>query len=180
MSISPATGGKPTVCLSITALPRANSFYTNDSVPKTKTPTIDSSATAFRLELKESKIHRWGLFAAERIPAKRKIIEYTGERISRTEIKKRAGKKLNYIFTIDSYWAKDGMVGGSGAQYVNHCCEPNVQAQVRVGRIYYFAKRDIKKGEELLIDYHFDAGVEKVKCFCGAETCRGTINDLKA
>ena len=149
-------------------------------MPKTKTPTIDSTTAAFRLELNESKIHRWGLFAAEPIPAKRKIIEYTGERISRTEIKKRAGKKLNYIFTIDSYWAKDGMVGGSGAQYVNHCCDPNVQAQVRAGRIYYFAKRDIPKGEELLIDYHFDAGVEKVKCCCGVKTCRGTINDLKA
>ena len=74
-------------------------------MPKTKTPTIDSSATAFRLELKESKIHRWGLFSAEPIPAKRKIIEYTGERISRTEIKKRAGKKLNYIFTIDRYFS---------------------------------------------------------------------------
>ena len=148
-------------------------------MPKTETPTIDSAAASFKLDLKESKIHRWGVFAAEPIPAKRKIIEYTGERISRREIKKRAGKKLNYIFTIDSYWAKDGMVGGSGAQYVNHSCDPNVQAIVRSGRIFYHAKRDIKKGEELLIDYHFDADVDKVKCFCGAKTCRGTINDLR-
>jgi SET domain-containing protein len=149
-------------------------------VPKTETPTIDSKYACFNLILKESKIHRWGVFAGEPIPLKRKIMEYTGELISRREIKKRAGKKLNYIFTIDSYWARDGMVGGSGAQYVNHCCEPNVQAVVIGKKILYYAKRPIKKGEELLIDYHFDAKVEKVKCLCGAKGCRGTINDLPA
>jgi uncharacterized protein len=147
-------------------------------VAKTEVPQIVAEHAVFQLEIKPSKIHRWGVFALEPIPVKRKILEYTGERISRREIKKRAGKKLNYIFTIDSYWARDGMVGGSGAQYVNHCCEPNVRAIVRSGRIFYHAMRDIKKGEELLIDYHFDAGVEKVKCSCGAKTCRGTINDL--
>jgi SET domain-containing protein len=36
--------------------------------------------------------------------------------------------------------------------------------------------RDIHKGEELTIDYHFDKDVEKVPCACGTRICRGTIN----
>jgi len=38
---------------------------------------------------KPSRIHRWGVFAQERIPARRKAIEYTGERVSRREAKRR-------------------------------------------------------------------------------------------
>ena len=38
--------------------------------------------------------------------------------------------------------------------------------------------RDIKKGEELTVDYHFDKKVERVPCRCGAAKCRGTINLL--
>ena len=36
--------------------------------------------------------------------------------------------------------------------------------------------RDIRKGEELTIDYHFEKDVERVPCSCGAKNCRGTIN----
>jgi SET domain-containing protein len=40
------------------------------------------------------------------------------------------------------------------------------------------SRRDIRRGEELTVDYHFDKKVEKVVCRCGAEKCRGTINVL--
>lgn len=123
-----------------------------------------------------SAIHRWGIYAGERIPPRRKIIEYTGERISRRETKRRAERPLNYLFTLDSYWTIDGSVGGSGAQYINHCCDPNVNAVIVKGHILYIAKRWIEEGEELTIDYHFAADVEKCECKCGVPICRGTIN----
>jgi tetratricopeptide (TPR) repeat protein len=37
----------------------------------------------YRLSAQPSRIHRFGVFAGEAIPAGRKIIEYTGQRISR-------------------------------------------------------------------------------------------------
>jgi len=143
---------------------------------KRQVPEVNSEFTAYRLRVAPSKIHRWGVYAAESIPARRKVIEYTGERISRRETKKRSERELNYLFTLDSYWTVDGSVNGSGAQYINHCCEPNLAARIVRGHILYLAVRDIKAGEELTVDYHFDADVEKVPCACGSLKCRGTIN----
>ncbi len=116
------------------------------------------------------------MYAAERIPARRKVIEYTGERISRRETKRRAEAELNYLFTLDKYWTIDGAVGGSGAEFINHSCDPNLYAQIMKGHILYMSKRVIEPGEELTVDYHFDKNVEKVPCHCGAPNCRGTIN----
>jgi SET domain-containing protein len=143
---------------------------------KRQIPEVNSEFTAYRLRVGPSEIHRWGVYAVESIPARRKVIEYTGERISRRETKKRSERELNYLFTLDSYWTIDGSVNGSGAQYINHCCEPNLAARIVRGHILYLAVRDIRAGEELTVDYHFDADVEKVPCACGSLKCRGTIN----
>jgi SET domain-containing protein len=128
------------------------------------------------MRVASSPIHRWGIYAVERIPKRRKIIEYTGEKIGRRETKIRAEREFNYLFTLDTYWTVDGSVNGSGAEYINHCCEPNVESRIVRGHILYFALRDIKPGEELTIDYRFGSDVEKHHCACGAEQCRGTIN----
>ena len=141
-------------------------------------PMLDPRYCSFRLRVGPSKIHRWGVYADEFIPARRKIIEYTGEKVSRRETKRRAQGPLNYLFTLNSYWCIDGNVGGSGAQYVNHCCEPNVYAWIVKDHILYMSARDINAGEELTLDYHFDKDVERVPCSCGAAKCRGTINLL--
>ncbi|HEY4054319.1 MAG TPA: SET domain-containing protein-lysine N-methyltransferase [Terriglobales bacterium] len=141
-----------------------------------KIPKIDPDYAQYRLRVAASKIHRWGVYAAELIPARRKVIEYTGERISRRETKKRAERELNYLFTLDTYWTIDGSVNGSGAQYINHCCDPNLVARIVKGHILYVSARDIRSGEELTVDYHFDADVERVPCACGSIQCRGTIN----
>jgi SET domain-containing protein len=140
-------------------------------------PKISEKYACFRLSIRPSRIHRWGVFADEFIPKGRKIIEYTGEKISRVETARRArSRRFNYLFTLDSYWTIDGSVGGSGAEYINHCCEPNCVARIVKGHILYFAARDIQPGEELTVDYRFDPDVEEVKCRCGAPNCRGTIN----
>ena len=130
----------------------------------------------FRMRVSPSAIHRWGVYAEEVIPAKRKVIEYTGERISRRETKKRSAGPLNYIFTLDNYWALDGLVGGSGAEYINHSCDPNLVSRIVGDHILYFSRRQIGEGEELTVDYRFAHNVEKVPCSCGTMKCRGTIN----
>jgi len=139
-------------------------------------PRIDERYACFRLEIGESRIHRFGVYAAEPIPARRKVIEFTGERIARREAKRRRIGRFTYLFAVDNYWFLDGAVGGSGAEVVNHSCEPNVRAAIRNGRILYMSTKAIQPGEELTLDYRFDKDVERVKCFCGAKNCRGEIN----
>jgi uncharacterized protein len=143
-------------------------------------PVIDPRHTSFRLVVKKSRIHRWGVYAGEPIPKNCKVIEYTGERCNRKETKRRAEGKLHYMFTLDAYWSLDGAVGGSGAEFINHCCTPNLYSKIFKGHILYMSLRDIKPGEELTIDYRFEPHVEKVPCKCGAADCRGTINLKKS
>jgi SET domain-containing protein len=141
------------------------------------TPRIDPRFACFKVKLAPSKIHRWGVYAAEFIPAGRKVIEYTGERISRRETRRRSEEsEFTYLFTLDAYWTIDGAAGGSGAEYINHSCDPNLRSRILKGHILYMSARDIKRGEELTIDYRFDKKVAKVLCKCGSPKCRGTIN----
>jgi SET domain-containing protein len=141
-----------------------------------KSPSIDPLYACFALEIRPSKIHRRGVYALQRIPAQRKVIEYTGERISRRETKIRGQGDLTYLFTLDDYWTLDGAVGGSGAEIINHSCEPNLRTNIIRGHILYWSKRVIKAGEELTVDYRFSSKIERVPCRCGAKGCRGAIN----
>ena len=144
----------------------------------TNQPRIDPRYARFRMILRKSPIHRYGVYAGEAIPKRRKVIEYTGELINRKETKRRGVGPHTYLFTLDDYWTIDGSVGGSGAEYINHSCEPNLQAWICKDHILYMSKRKIAAGEELTVDYHFSTKVERVPCLCGAAKCRGAINLL--
>jgi len=142
---------------------------------------LDPRYCCFKLRIGRSKIHRWGVFAAEWIPPNRKVIEYTGERINRREAKRRAEmSRGHYLFKLDAYWTVDGAAGGSGAEFINHSCDPNLYAKIVKGHILYMSKRYIAPGEELTVDYNFDPDVEVVPCRCGSPNCRGTINVLRS
>jgi len=143
------------------------------------TPKIDPEYALYHIEVRRSDIHRWGVFALEPIPARRKVIEYTGEKISRREIKRRANRKHVYLFELNAYWCIDGAVGGSGAELINHSCEPNLFSAVMKGHVIYMSRRAVEPGEELTVDYRFAKDMESVRCSCGAAKCRGTINVLK-
>lgn len=143
-------------------------------------PQLRKEYCNFQLEVRPSKIHRWGVFALEPIPKGRKVLEYTGELVSRKEGKKRAeSNQIHCLFTLDPYWYLDGAVGGSGAEFVNHCCDPNLESRIVKRHILYFSLREIGTGEELSLDYHFGKDQERVKCGCGSPKCRGWINLLK-
>ena len=148
------------------------------AVKSKQIPAISPGHAGFKLVVRPSKIHRWGVYAGENIPARRKVIEYTGERISRQETRRRSDEqdRMIYLFTLDNYWTLDGAVGGSGAEFINHCCDPNIVTVIRQGHILYMSRRPIRRGEELTVDYHFGKDIETVVCKCGAAACRGTIN----
>ncbi len=145
--------------------------------------TINPRYACFRLRVARSKIHGRGVYACESIPPGRKVIEYTGEKVGRAERERRLLRAwslrrhpLLYLFTLDRYWAVDGGVGGSGAEIINHSCEPNLRTRRYKGHILYFSCRKIRAGEELTVDYRFPRTSARVACRCGTPRCRGTIN----
>ncbi|MBV9771849.1 MAG: SET domain-containing protein-lysine N-methyltransferase, partial [Bryobacterales bacterium] len=76
-----------------------------------KAPKIEKEFACFKLVIRRSKIHRYGVFACERIPANRKVMEYTGQRLNRKEAKSRGDGDYTYLFAVDNYWTLDGAVG---------------------------------------------------------------------
>lgn len=139
-------------------------------------PRLRRAACRFRLRHGRSRIHRWGIFAAEAIPARRRVIEYLGERIGPLESWRRRVRPRIYLFWVSTRVAIDGAVGGSGAEFINHSCQPNLLARVHRGRVHLVSLRPIATGDELLIDYRLRGDLPLVPCRCGAAACRGYLN----
>ena len=126
---------------------------------------MKSQEMNYKLEVKRSAAGL-GLFAGEKRKKGSKIIEYIGEKITAEEADKRGGK---YLFEINSKWTIDGTNRKNVARYVNHSCVPNCEAEVRSGRIFILAKKNIEPGDELLYDYgeeYFDEHIKPNGCRC--------------
>jgi SET domain-containing protein len=130
------------------------------------------------LMVKKSPINGKGCFATLHFGRRRKIADYTGERITDAEANRRANRRVLRICAIDYDWSVDGSRGGNGTHYINHSCEPNSFIKILYGHIQIYALRDIAPGEEITIDYESTLHSDKKRCYCGAKTCRGTINRL--
>jgi uncharacterized protein len=128
------------------------------------------------LAVKKSPINGKGCFATLRFKRGKKIADYTGELITNAEANRRAKRRLLRICAIDSRWSLDGSLGGNGTHYINHSCEPNSFMKILYGHIQFYALRDISPGEEITIDYESTLHSDRKRCYCGAKTCRGTIN----
>ncbi len=164
------------------ALPEVSDFVREVLLPggPTHRPQIDRAACQFRLRVGRSRIHRWGIYAAEDIPARRRVIEYTGERISLREGCRRRFRPQLYLFRCSARRLIDGGIGGSGAEFINHACVPNLVARFDHRRVFLSSLRPIAKGEELLLDYHVRGDIDPIPCLCGAARCRGFLNEPAA
>ena len=130
------------------------------------------------LAVKKSRINGKGCFATAHFRRGRKIADYAGERITNAEANRRANRRRLRICAINSRWSLDGSRGGNGTHYINHSCEPNSYMKILYGHIQFYALRDIRPGEEITIDYEMTLHSDRKRCFCGAQTCRGTINKV--
>ncbi len=130
------------------------------------------------LEIKNSAIEGRGCFAKVVFRRGRKIAEYTGEKISNAEAKRRAMRRRLRICAINNRWSLDGSKGGNGTHYINHSCEPNSYMKIVYGHVLFLAMSDINPGEEITIDYESTLHSNSKRCTCGAPSCRRTINKL--
>lgn len=137
-------------------------------------------ALAPGLAVAPSNIHGRGCFATVRFQRRKKIAEYTGEKITNAEAVRRGQRRILRISGLDGRWSIDGSIGGNGTHYINHSCRPNCFLQTVHGRLLVLALRDIRAGEEITLDYVASMHSDRKRCTCKAPDCRGTINKPRA
>ena len=125
---------------------------------------------------KGSPIHGLGGFAKSAISKGTRIIEYVGERISKSESLRRCEQNNECIFALDDEQDLDGKVAWNPARFLNHSCAPNCEAVLQAGRIWIVARRNIAAGEELTFNYGYDlTDYQDHLCYCGSPNCLGYI-----
>ena len=147
----------------------------------------DTGGQAPLIEVRDSRLHGLGVFAARRIPSGTRVIEYLGERVSHTEADRRydhkdAGDNHTFLFIVDSHTVIDAGVDGNEARFMNHSCEPNCESLLENQRVYIDSIRTIAPGEELTYDYQIQREADDppdidaiFACRCGFERCRGSM-----
>ena len=137
--------------------------------------------------VKESKVHGKGVFAFVDIKKGTKVIEYLGKKISHKEGERRShlsfeDSKTNpkkgavYIFELNNKYSLDGNIPKNDAKYFNNSCSPNCEAKFEKDRIWFVALKNIKKGNELNINYCYTYKESLVHpCKCGSKKCLGYI-----
>ena len=138
--------------------------------------------------IRASATHGRGVFATRTIRKGARIIEYRGARLARKVADERpASDPMDFYHTMLFELADgnviDASLHGNAARWINHGCDPNCEAmEYDDGRVFIFAKRTIRAGEELRYDYRLEYGgrmtrraIAAFACRCGAPSCRGTM-----
>ena len=130
----------------------------------------------FAVRVGPSCIDGQGAFAAEAIPARRKIGEIRGEAISVREARRRArGMQRIMIVELSERRAIDASQSADPLRFVNHSCQPNAVLRIRQGRVEFYAMREIPPGAEITVDYGETHHGGTLRCCCGAAGCVGML-----
>lgn len=122
-----------------------------------------------RIVRRRSRVHGYGVYAAEPITKNTRIIDYAGQLVRNSESAEREARYLAegciWVFRLNHRWSRDAAVDGNIARFINHSCKPNCWFEVVGNTIWIRAGRNIKAGEELTYDY-MTVGDHTIKCRC--------------
>ena len=140
------------------------------------TPGDRPAYQKYAVAVHKSGIDGFGAFAAEEIPAHRKIGEIRGEAISVAEARERAiGRQRIMIVEISARKAIDASKSHDPMRFTNHGCSPNARLSIQGGRIEFYALRAIVPGEEITVNYGQTHHEGTLACRCGAANCTGWL-----
>lgn len=128
-----------------------------------------------KFEVKKSLINGSGLFATQDIKKDVRISYISGKKtIKLSKTVEEALSIPNWFGLSRQFWIDPE---GTPFQYLNHSCEPNAAV---IGKKTLLAIRDIKKDEEITIDYSMtDADpIWFMNCGCKTKTCRKEIRSI--
>lgn len=125
--------------------------------------------------VKKSK-NGFGIFAKKDFLEKYTLFEIKGRIIS-CDVEDDLDEETRsntFRFDEDKYLSPKGEI----ADFLNHSCEPNSGVVKKNKKLFLVAISDIKKGDELVMDYSTiiaSDDVWKMKCNCGSNHCRKII-----
>jgi SET domain-containing protein len=140
-----------------------------------------------RTQVRASGVHGKGVYAVRPIRAGEKVLEYKGEIITWRKALTRHPHDPNqpnhtFYFHLNNACVIDAKSSLAPAKWVNHSCNPNMEADQEGMRVFLKALRDIQPGEELFYDYALMIEGRKTAkdkkdhaCLCKARKCRGTM-----
>ena len=140
-------------------------------------------------KVKKSNVHGTGVFATSNISKNTRIIQYIGEKVTKTEGDRRSSKRIKkylnkknegsvYIFELNKMYDIDGSPLYNKARYINHSCNPNCEVDIIKNEIWISSIKSIKKGDELNYDYGYPFDKDDFSdhvCRCGSKNCIGYI-----
>jgi SET domain-containing protein len=128
------------------------------------------------VNVRSSRIDGAGVFALSSIQRGHRLGDLWGEVISASEGERRARRRRRIqMVELDEALAVDVSRSKSPFRYINHSCEPNARMRIGDGWIRFYARRAIRSGEELTIDYGLSYHDGQLRCQCGAARCRGVL-----
>lgn len=137
---------------------------------------VPADPQKFKLTVGPSAIDGQGVFAAEPIPARRKIGEVRGEPVSLQEAQARSrGQARIMMIAVSARRAIDASRSTDALRFINHSCRPNAALKLNQGRVEFYAMRDIAAGEELTARYGETHHQGRLRCRCGAAGCAGRL-----
>ena len=150
----------------------------NAEAPRVK--GVPADPQKFAVIAGPSRIDGLGAFAAEPIPARRKIGEIRGEPVSTREAfaRARAAERESgriVVIAVSEHRAIDASASTDVLRYANHSCQPNMVLKIQQGRVAFHALRDIAAGEELTAAYGPTHHAGRLTCRCGAPRCVGRL-----
>ena len=153
-------------------MPRLTTVALPAALPPARVKGQRADPQKFAVDVRPSPIDGRGAFAAEAIPARRKIGEIRGESISVREARLRAkGQQRIMIVELSERRAIDASHSTDPLRFVNHSCRPNAVLRIRQGRVEFYAMRDIAAGEELTAGYGETHHEGRLRCRCGVPGC---------
>jgi SET domain-containing protein len=144
--------------------------------PAVRVPAARGNPQKFAVRSGPSAIDGQGAFAAEAIPARRKIGEIRGESVSVREARRRA-RTLDRIMIVEVSHTRaiDASHSVDALRFTNHSCRPNAVLRIRQGRVEFYAMRDLAAGEELTVNYGPTHHEGRLRCRCAAPGCVGHL-----
>jgi SET domain-containing protein len=153
----------------------------------------DAAVGPGELEVFHAAGKGWSLRTLVPLAERRFLLEYVGEVIDDAEAERRGAaydaEGQSFLFEMHHHegdaapFQIDSKRFGNVSRFINHSCDPNLVAvevriesvDSRLAHIAFFTRRRVAAGEELTVDYHYEAphgAQHRIPCLCGAANCR--------